>query len=88
MEKTLDEIIDFTKLRYALYARKSRTDEFAQVRSIPDQIAESQELARRTHLNVVAILQEEKSAKSPNNRPLFRQMLKDIRAGKYDGILA
>ena len=31
---------------------------------------------------------EEKSAKSPNNRPLFRQMIKDIRAGKYDGILA
>jgi len=83
-----EELLDFTKLKYALYARKSRTDEFAQVRSIPDQIAESKEQAKRTHLNVVAILQEEKSAKTPNQRPVFIQMIKDIRAGKYDGILA
>jgi len=32
--------IDFTKLKYALYVRKSTDDPTRQIRSIPDQIGE------------------------------------------------
>lgn len=84
----MEEELDITKLRYVLYARKSRTDEFAQVRSIPDQIDECQKLARSLNLNIVAILREEQSAKKPNQRPVFNQMIADIKAGKYDAILS
>lgn len=82
------EQLDVTKLKYVLYARKSRIDEFKQVRSIPDQISECQQLAKILHLNIVATLRESQSAKLPHQRPIFNQMLKDIKSGKYDGILA
>ena len=83
--------LDITKLKYVLYVRKSTDDPKRQARSIPDQIKECRELAERLHLNVVNLnrpLKEKKSAKIPNKRPVFSQMLKDIRDGKYDGILA
>lgn len=81
--------LDFTKLKYILYARKSTDDPQRQIRSIPDQIADCTErLIIPQGLNVVTVLQETKSAKKPNQRPVFIQMLKDIRAGKYDGIVA
>jgi site-specific DNA recombinase len=82
------EEIDIHKLKYVLYARKSTTDESRQVRSITDQIFECQQLASRLPLNVIKVLQETQSAKKPNKRPIFSQMLKDVRAKKYDGILA
>lgn len=80
--------IDFTKLKYVLYARKSTDDPQRQVRSIPDQIAECKILATRLGLKVIKIFEETKSAKKPNQRPIFSQMLKDIRNSKYDAILA
>lgn len=81
--------LDVTKLKYVLYARKSTDDPERQARSIPDQIAECQQLAERLGLNVAKpILQESRSAKKPNQRPVFTQMLKDIRQGKYDAILS
>ncbi len=84
-----EEELDYAKLRYVLYARKSSIDEARQVKSIPDQIDECLKLAERLHLNIVKpYLTESKSAKLPNNRPVFRAMLSDIQAGKYDGILA
>lgn len=86
----MDEPLDITKLKYVLYARKSTTDEARQVRSIPDQIKECLEFADRLGLNVVNRrfpIRETRSAKTKNLRPQFTQMLKDIKAGKYDGIL-
>lgn len=84
----MDKAIDVTKLKYALYVRKSTDDPERQVRSIDDQIAECLQLAERLGLRIVKPhIIEHKSAKRPNQRPLFTQMLKDLRAGKYDGIL-
>lgn len=80
--------LDFTKLKYVLYARKSTDDPQRQLRSIPDQILECKQLADRLHLNVVKVLEETKSAKKPNRRPIFKQMLIDLKNGEYDGILA
>ncbi len=84
------EELDLTKLKYVLYARKSTDDPQRQVRSIPDQVAECLILAGRLGITIKSkdILQETKSAKKPNQRPIFSQMLKDIRSGKYDAILA
>lgn len=84
----MDEELDFSKLKYVLYARKSTTDETRQVRSIPDQIHDCELLANRIGIKVIKILEETKSAKKPHQRPIFTQMLKDIRQGVYDGILA
>jgi site-specific DNA recombinase len=86
----MEEIIDYTKLKYALYARKSTTDESRQIRSIDDQLVECKELANRLgiHIREQDIYTETKSAKRPNQRPIFKQLLQDIKKGVYDGILA
>lgn len=81
------EPTDLRTLRYALYARKSTEDEGSQMRSIKDQIDECKKLAKREGLNIAIILEESKSAKKPDNRPVFSQLLEDIEANKYDAIL-
>lgn len=83
-----EQELDFTKLKYVLYARKSTDDPQRQVRSIGDQIFECKQLASRLGLNVIKVLEETKSAKKPNKRPIFKQMLSDLKKGVYDGILA
>lgn len=75
-------------VRYVLYARKSTESEDRQVKSLEDQTSECMEFARRNNLEVVKEIRESGSAKTSNNRPLFNGMLKEIRGGKYDGILA
>ena len=75
-----------SQLRYFMYARKSSEAEDKQVASVPTQIAELQELANNRNLNVIKIYPEEMSAASPG-RPIFNQMLEDIRNGKADSIL-
>ncbi len=80
--------IDPKTLKYVLYARKSTVDESRQIKSIEDQIHECKRYAEHRGLTIVEVLQESKSAKLPNQRPVFSQMLEDIEAGKYDGILS
>lgn len=84
-----DQEVDVTKLKYALYARKSTDDSEKQTRSIPDQIKECKDFASRYSLTIVGEpIIEKRSAKIPGQRPAFRKMLTDIRAGAYDGILS
>ncbi|MDB5162659.1 MAG: hypothetical protein JWN28_266 [Candidatus Saccharibacteria bacterium] len=78
---------DIKRLRYVLYVRKSTEDENRQVRSIDDQIKDCQRLAKDLDLNVVEVLKETKSAKLPNQRPVFNQMIKALEDKKYDAIL-
>jgi hypothetical protein len=74
--------LDYTKLRYALYVHKSTDDESKQLCSLEDQIAECEVLAKRFGIRLVKpYLREKKSAKIPNNRPVFTQMLRHIRHG-------
>jgi site-specific DNA recombinase len=81
--------LDISRLKYALYARKSTDDPQRQVRSIDDQIAECRQFARNKGIKIVEpILIEKKSAKKPGARPIFAQLLKGLKDGKYDGILA
>lgn len=79
---------DISKLRYVLYARKSTDDQKRQVRSIPDQISDCEEVTSRLKLNVIKpYFRETKSAKKPHIRPVYGKMIEDIKEGKYDAIL-
>lgn len=73
--------------KYGLYARKSSESEERQVQSIDDQISAMNILANRLGINVVEVYKESKSAKQPYNRPVYAQMVQDIKAGKINAIL-
>lgn len=72
---------------YFLYARKSSESDDRQAQSIDDQVARMTEIAERLNLTVKRIFREARSAKKPDNRPIFNEMLKRIEKGEADGIL-
>lgn len=74
-------------LRYIQYARKSSQGESRQVASLDDQERTLREVVSREGLLVVQRLAESKSAKAPGIRPLFKEMIDLIKAGKADAIL-
>jgi len=75
------------KVRYVLYARKSTESEERQVLSIESQIKEMLQLAEREGLEVVAMKRESHSAKETGQRPVFNEIVEELKAGKYNGIL-
>lgn len=75
------------KVRYCLYARKSTESEERQVLSIDSQIKEMLQLAERDGLEIVAMKRESHSAKETGQRPVFNEIVEEIRTGKYNGIL-
>jgi len=75
------------KIKYFLYARKSSESEDRQIQSIESQINRLREVASDHNLNIKKIYTESKSAKKPNNRPLFEEMMKRIENNEADGIL-
>lgn len=74
-------------IKYALYCRKSTEDSSRQVLSLDSQEEEMKRLAKNLELNVVNVFRESKSAKKPNNRPIFSEMIKLIEKGKIEGII-
>lgn len=75
-------------LRYRLYARKSTDTEDRQVQSLDDQVKYMKDRAEELGLKIIGKpIRESKSAKRPNNRPLFAELLEEIEAGKIDGII-
>ncbi len=74
-------------IKYLLYARKSSESEDRQVQSIDDQINRLRELASDLKLNVAGICTEAKSAKKPNSRPIFDEVMGKIEKGEANGIL-
>lgn len=79
--------VQSTPLKYCLYARKSSESEERQALSIDSQIKEMLELAQRENLNIVDMRRESHSAKAVGGRPVFNQILNDIRIGKFNAIL-
>ncbi len=75
------------KVEYCLYARKSTEDDERQAMSIDSQIKEMSEVAVRDGLFIKEIRQEKHSAKMSGQRPVFAQLLEDIRTGLFNGIL-
>ena len=74
-------------VKYCLYARKSTESEERQVLSIDSQIKEMLQLAERENLEVVTMKRESHSAKETGQRPVFNEIIDEIRQGKFNGIL-
>ncbi|MCX6296175.1 MAG: recombinase family protein [Bacteroidetes bacterium] len=74
-------------VKYCLYARKSTESEERQVLSIDSQIKEMLQLADREGLEVVTMKRESHSAKETGQRPVFNEIVEELKAGKFNGIL-
>lgn len=75
------------KIKYCLYARKSTESEERQVLSIDSQVKEMLQIAERDGLEIVEIRRESHSAKDSAQRPVFNELITDIRSGRFNGIL-
>ncbi|MES2006953.1 MAG: recombinase family protein [Patescibacteria group bacterium] len=74
-------------MKYFIYCRKSSTDnEDKQILSLDSQESELLQLADANSLDVVEVLRESKSAKA-EGRPVFNEMIRQIRKGKAQGII-
>ncbi len=80
-------VIPTTKVKYVLYSRKSSESEERQILSIDSQVKEMLALAERENLEIIDIRRESHSAKESGQRPVFKELLEDIRRGRYNGIL-
>lgn len=74
-------------IEYCLYARKSSEDDERQAISIDSQIKEMADLAEKEGILIKDIRRESHSAKQSGQRPVFKQLLEDIRLGEFNGIL-
>jgi DNA invertase Pin-like site-specific DNA recombinase len=74
-------------IKYVLYARKSTESDEKQALSIDSQIKEMLEIAERDNLNVVEIRRESHSAKDSGKRPIYIEILEDIRRERFNAIL-
>lgn len=74
-------------ITYCLYARKSSESDERQTMSIDSQIKEMTDLAKKENLIISEVRQESHSAKESGQRPVFVQLLNDIRNGRFNGIL-
>lgn len=72
---------------YCLYSRKSSESDERQAMSIESQIKEMTNLAHKENLFIREVRQESHSAKESGHRPVFNQLLTDIRSGFFTGIL-
>ena len=75
------------KVQYCLYARKSTEQEDKQALSIESQVNEMKALAEREGLEIIEIKRESHSSKEVGQRPVYNELLADIRQGKFNGIL-
>ena len=75
------------KNKYALYCRKSTEDSSRQILSLDSQEKEMLKLAETLELDIVQVFRESKSAKKPDNRPQFSELINFIKKGKIDGII-
>jgi len=75
------------KLNYCLYARKSSESDERQAMSIESQIKEMGALAAKENIFIKEVRDESYSAKISGSRPVFNQMIEDIRVGSFNSIL-
>jgi site-specific DNA recombinase len=75
-------------IKYCLYSRKSSESDERQAMSIDSQIKEMQDEAIRDGVEIVKVKTESHSAKQSGQRKVFNEIIIDIKAGKYSGILA
>ena len=71
-----------------LYASKSTESEERQILSIDSQVKEMLQIAERESLEIIDIRRESHSAKDSGQRPVFKEILEDIRRERFNGIFA
>ena len=74
-------------MEYLIYARKSTESEEKQVLSIPAQLRELREYAEKLDLIILDEIYESKSARIPNKRKGFEELISRIRSGECNKIL-
>lgn len=74
-------------VRYCLYARKSTERDEKQALSIDSQVKEMLQIAERDGLEVIDVRREAHSAKASGERPVYNEIIHDLRAGRFNGIL-
>ncbi|MFA5841116.1 MAG: recombinase family protein [Candidatus Paceibacterota bacterium] len=80
-------IIPTVKINYVLYARKSTESDEKQALSIDSQVKEMLAIADRENLNIVDVRREAHSAKDSGQRPVYKEILEDIKRERFNGIL-
>lgn len=81
--------VDTSTIKYALYARKSTRGDEKQERSIPDQVKECiDKVMTPAGIVPVKVVKEKFSAKEPDTRAHFMDLIKDIKAGRINGLIA
>jgi DNA invertase Pin-like site-specific DNA recombinase/predicted metal-binding protein len=75
------------KTKYVLYARKSTESDEKQALSIDSQVKEMLQMAERDGLDIIDVRRESHSAKDSGQRPVFNEILADIRIGRFTGII-
>jgi DNA invertase Pin-like site-specific DNA recombinase len=76
-----------TTIKYALYCRKSTEDSSRQILSLDSQEKEMIKLAETLELDIIQTFRESKSAKKPDNRPQFSELINLIKRGKIQGVI-
>ncbi len=76
------------RVNYCLYARKSSEDDERQALSIDSQIKEMATQAEMQGLYVSEIRRESHSAKNSGQRPVFEQLIEDVKSDVFNGILS
>lgn len=80
-------IVPVVPVKYVLYARKSTEQDEKQALSIESQVKEMLAIADRENLEIVDIRREAHSAKDSGQRPVYKEILEDVRRGRFNGIL-
>lgn len=80
-------VVPLSGIKYCLYARKSTEQEDKQALSIESQVREMISLAEREGLEIVEIKRESHSSKEVGQRPVYNELMSEIRQGKFNGIL-
>jgi len=74
-------------IKYCLYARKSTEEEDKQALSIESQVREMAAMAEKEGLNIVEVKRESHSSKEVGQRPIYNELMAEIRQGKFNGII-
>lgn len=79
--------INYSELKPVNYNRKSSESEEKQMLSIDSQVDENKKITNQLGVKILDVLKESKSGKMEKKRPIFTQMIKDLKSGKYDSIV-
>ncbi len=74
-------------VKYCLYARKSTESDEKQALSIDSQVKEMFRIAERENLEIIDVRRESHSAKDSGERPVFNEIIADVKRGRFNGIL-